>query len=59
MGTKRQGDCHGDGSEAQRHGQEDKVALCLNRSRLYLMRCLSAQWLLGLTTELPSEPKQN
>lgn len=40
MGAKRQGDRHGDGSEAQRHGEEDEVALCLNRSSLYLLLCL-------------------
>lgn len=28
VGAKRQGDRHGDGSEAQRHGEEGGVVLC-------------------------------
>lgn len=56
MGAKRQGDRHGDGSEAQRHGEEDEVALCLNRSRLYLLLCLFP---VAAGIDAGSDPKQN
>lgn len=58
MGAKRQGDRHGDGSEAQRHGEEDEVALCLNRGRLYLLRCVYPVEA-GIDARIPSDPQQN
>lgn len=49
MGAKRQGDRHGDGPEAQRHSEEDDVALCINHSRLDPLLCLlpSGCWALS------------
>lgn len=58
MGAKRQGDRHGDGSEAQTHGEEDEVALCLNRSRPYLLRCVYPV-AAGIDAGIPGDPQQN